>query len=442
MLLSKYLLPILKEAPAEATIASHQLMLRSGMVRKLASGLYTWLPLGLRVLQKIQGIIRYEMDKVGAVEVLLPMLQPSSLWEKSGRYRWGTNMMSETLKTVDRRDVEMFFAPTAEEVITHVFSETVVSYKSLPKNLYQISTKFRDEIRPSGGVLRSREFCMKDAYSFHLNETDGMLTYDTMLKTYLRIFKKLGLITIPVVANSGDIGGNYSHEFHVPSEVGESKIYFEHHIIDALQSDGFDLHTLRKFYAVEGDSQDIAKCPASQDLISSNGIEVGQIFYLGDKYSRAMDVKVQANDGKLVHPVMGCYGIGISRTIAAYIEVNHDKHGTIWHHSIAPFSCILINLNADNELCNSIADSVYTKLTEARIDVLYDDTHTSAGVKLASADLIGVPLQIIVGPRGATNNTVELKDRKSNNIVGECSVDEIVTAYESYLMTYAKRMTP
>lgn len=435
MLLSQYLLPIIKETPSEATVVSHQLMLRSGMIRQLSTGIYVWLPLGLRVLHKVQDIIRREMNKIGAVEVLLPMLQPAQLWAKSGRYQWGEDMMSETLKARDRHEVEMFFAPTAEEVMTHVFSETILSYKELPKNLYQISTKFRDEVRPRYGVLRSREFCMKDAYSFDIDEISAMKTYDNMLQTYIRIFRCFGILTtIPVVAGTGDIGGDLSHEFHVLANIGESKVYFDRAVLPVLSSNDFSMQSLSRFYAVEENKHNAEKCHVSQnDLIISSSIEVGQIFYLGDKYSKAMGVGIQTQGGTLTYPMMGCYGIGVSRVIAACIETNYDEYGIIWHPNIAPFTCMLINLKVGDPLCDNLGRKIYQVLQNAGFEVLYDDVNDSVGRKLASADLLGIPVQIIVGPRHVSDNLVELKDRRSMTIMGKYNEDNIVSALTAHI---------
>ena len=434
MLLSQYLLPVFKESPAEAIVASHQLMLRAGIINKLASGLYVWLPFGLRVLHKVESVIRREMNHAGAIELRSPTLQPISLWEKSGRYRWGVDMMAETLKMKDRHNVEMVFAPTAEEIITNLFSEVVVSYKELPKNLYQIGTKFRDEIRPRYGLLRSREFYMKDSYSFHLNEEDALNTYNIMLKTYLKIFTYLGLDTIPVTASSGDIGGKYSHEFHVLTKIGESKIYFDRSLLTALLNENFDIKILDSFYAREEAKHDSNNCPLSdEELISSNGIEVGQIFYLDDKYSKAMDVKIQTKGGNFIHPKMGTYGIGISRLIAACIEANHDDKGIIWHPNVAPFQCIVINLRNGDNICDTLAKSAYEALQIADIDTIYDDTQESAGVKLAKADLIGIPIQIIIGPNNAQMGIIEIKDRRSGVIIHSTTITNLVAFVNKHI---------
>jgi prolyl-tRNA synthetase len=417
MLFSKYLLPVFRETPSDAVIVSHRLMLRTSMIRQVTSGIYTWLPLGLRILQKVQNEVRKVMNSYGGIEVLLPMLQPSSWWEKSGRYGWGTDMMQETLKVKDRHDVEMFFAPTAEEVMTQIFAETVFSYKELPKNLYQISTKFRDEIRPRYGVMRSREFYMKDAYSFDLTKKDALANYDLMLRAYLRIFSNLGMRVVPVLAGTGDIGGDYSHELHVTSESGESKIFFDKGILQTLKKEDFDLQSLEKFYSREEGKHNAAECSVSaNNLVCTKGIEVGQLFYLGDQYSKSMGVKVQLRDGSTQAPLMGCYGIGISRVVAAAIEVSNDERGIVWHPNMAPFTCVVVNLKVGDDKCDALAKTAYENLLNAGFEVLYDDRDVSVGVKLGDSDLIGIPLQIIVGPRKASENLIEVKIRSSGEI--------------------------
>lgn len=414
MLLSNYILPTLKEVPAEASITSHQLMLRAGMIRQLAAGIYNWLPLGLAVLKKIEQIVREEMNKSAAVEILIPCIQPLTLWQQSGRFAGINDLTSEMLRMKDRGGNDLVFTPTAEEAVVQLIGQSIKSYKDLPKNLYQINWKFRDELRPRYGVMRGREFLMKDSYSFHIDQECALTTYNKMLLTYINIFKKMKLIAIPVSACSGAIGGNYSHEFHVLADSGESKIYYETTLPEKMLADNFDLKALEQIYAAAEEKHDPANCKIPMEQISSKkGIEVGQIFYLGDKYSKAMNLKIQDKNRVLKHPEMGCYGIGISRLVAALIEANHDEKGIIWPVEVAPFTIMLLNLNPNHIKCNELSIELYMVLKSLNIDVLYDDTDDSTGIKFAKADLIGIPWQIIIGPKNADNKMVELKNRRT-----------------------------
>ena len=388
MKLSKYLLPIIKENPAEAQIASHRLMLRAGMVRQVGAGIYNWLPLGLRVLKNIEQIVREEMDAIGCLELLMPTMQPAELWQESGRYEaYGKEM----LRIKDRSERDMVFGPTAEEVVTDIFRNACKSYKDLPKILYNIQWKFRDEIRPRFGVMRGREFLMKDAYSFDIDEASARETYWKIHAAYLRAFTKMGLTAVPVRANTGPIGGDLSHEFHIVAKTGESALYY---------NDDFS-------YAMADEMHDPKTAP--KDFKTARGIEVGHIFYFGDKYSKAMNVKVAGPVGAQIVPEMGSYGIGISRLVAAVIEASHDENGIIWPEEVAPFQVGLINIKPGDAACDKICDEIYAKLPSC----LYDDREGSAGQKFATMDLIGLPWQIAVGPRGAANGMVELKERKS-----------------------------
>lgn len=424
MFLSKYFLPTLKNIPADANIVSHQLMLRAGMIRPLASGIYNWLPFGLRVLQNIESIIRQEMEEAGAIELLMPCIQPVSLWRQSGRFADGSDLSTETLIMKDRHDCELLFSPTAEEVICEIFKNNIQSYKDLPKNLYQIQQKFRDEIRPRYGIMRGREFLMKDSYSFDLDESTALEAYENMLYTYFRIFRNMGLKPIPVRANTGAIGGNYSHEIHILAETGESTIYYDHKLLALLEKEDFLIQDLDKYYAVE-EEKHTPDCPvAPQDLCISKGIEVGHLFYLGTKYSSAMSVKIQNQKGELIHPHMGCYGIGVSRIVGAIIEANHDEKGIIWPIEVAPFHCIILNLNTKHARCNEISLLLYEKLLEMGLDIIIDDTQDGVGEKFARADLIGIPFQIIVGSSNAEQNKIELKSRHDGK-VELISVDEL-----------------
>lgn len=410
MRLSRYFLPLIKENPSEAQIISHRLMLRSGMIRQLQAGIYNWLPMGLTVLRKVEGIVREEMNTAGAVELLMPTMQPAELWEESGRGDYG----KETLMVTDRHDRKMIYGPTNEEVITDIFRKHVKSHKQLPLNLYQVQWKFRDEIRPRFGVMRGREFLMKDAYSFTVDEESHLTEYDNMYRTYFRIFKRMGLSVIPFRADPGMIGGNMSHEFQVIAETGESAIYYDQAFEAEVAKDELDIETLKSLYSAADDEHDADNCPVAEgDLKSARGIEVGHIFYLGDKYSKAMGAAVLNESGEALPVMMGCHGIGVSRLVGAIIEANHDDDGIVWPQSVTPFDVGLINLRADDEQCARMCDDLYAKLQGLGADVLYDDTDQRGGAKFASMDLIGLPWQMVVGPRGAKEGKVELKARRN-----------------------------
>lgn len=387
-------------------------MLRAGMIHQTSAGIYSWLPLGVRVLKKIEAIVRQEQNRAGAQEVIMPTIQPLELWAEGGR---PDAMGKETLRMKDRHDREMLYAPTAEEVITDVFRNTVLSYRELPKVLYQIQWKFRDEIRPRFGVMRGREFLMKDCYSFDINQDQAEQTYRTMFNCYLQTFARMGLNAIPVKADSGAIGGDLSHEFQILAETGESEVFYDA-AWDEFKSghENVDVQTLMGLYAAADDMHDPENCPVPQTrLRSARGIEVGHIFYLGDKYSEPMGAKVTDAAGKMTTVHMGCYGIGITRLVGAIIEAHHDEGGIIWPESVAPFKVGLINLRKGDAATDALCEHLYGTLLDNHIDVLYDDRDERAGVKFADMDLIGLPYQVIVGPRGAANQTVELKQRKS-----------------------------
>jgi prolyl-tRNA synthetase len=423
MRLSRYFMPILKENPKEAEIVSHRLMLRAGMIRQQSQGIYSWLPLGKRVLDKVNAIIREEQNRSGAIELLMPTLQSAELWQESGRYdAYGKEM----LRIKDRQERPMLYGPTNEEMVTDIFRGYVRSYKSLPLNLYHIQLKFRDEIRPRFGTMRSREFLMKDAYSFDLTKEDAEHSYRKMFAAYLRTFSRLGLRAIPMRADTGPIGGNLSHEFIILADTGESEVFshkdFVNFEIPAEDTDFDDVAGLKAIfdkwtsvYAATSEMHDEAAFDAipEADRLSARGIEVGHIFYFGTKYSEPMGAKVQGPDGKehLVH--MGSYGIGPTRLVPAIIEASHDENGIIWPASVAPFDVVLINMKPGDEACDRICDDLYAGLGKAGRDVLYDDTDERAGTKFATADLIGVPVQVIVGPRSAASSEVEVKDRKT-----------------------------
>ena len=427
MRLSRYFLPILKETPKEAEIVSHRLMLRAGMIRQESAGIYVWLPLGLKVLNKINDVIREEQNRSGAVEILMPTIQSADLWRESGRYdAYGKEM----LRIKDRHERDMLFGPTNEEMVTEIFRATVRSYKDLPLNLYHIQWKFRDEVRPRFGVMRGREFLMKDAYSFDLDYEGAKHSYNKMFVAYLRTFKRLGLTAVPMVADTGPIGGNLSHEFIVLAPTGESEV-FTHK--DYLSFDtppetiDFDdkaaiqgvVDKWTSLYAATDEKHDAAAfgaVPADRQ-VSARGIEVGHIFYFGAKYSEPMRAVVNGPDGKEHAVHMGSYGIGPSRLVAALIEANHDDAGIIWPEQIAPFRVGLANLKVGDANTDKVCGELYAKLAAAGVDVLYDDRDERPGAKFATLDLIGCPWQVVVGPKGLAEGRVEVKNRRSGEKV-------------------------
>jgi len=423
MRLSKYFLPVLKEDPAEAQVISHRLMLRSGMIRQQCAGIYTWLPLGLKVLKNIENIVRRNMDQTGALEILMPCIQPASLWIESGRFE---NYGKEMLRFQDRHDNTLLFGPTNEDMITDIFRKNIQSYKDLPKNLYHIQWKFRDEIRPRFGVMRGREFLMKDAYSFNIDPESAVRTYNQMYLAYMQTFRDMGLFAIPVVADNGPIGGKISHEFHIIAETGESTLYYDKKFKDIAENSEFNINELQALYAVAEEKYNPAECPLPEsEIATSKGIEVGHIFYIGDKYSKAMNAFVSDDTGQRVAVEMSSYGIGISRLVAAIIEASHDQKGIIWPKNIAPFLVSVINVNMQDSKCTELAENIYKQLTALKIEVLYDDTNERAGSKFATHDLIGSPYQIIIGPKNAINNRVELKNRSSGT-VEVLTVEEVI----------------
>lgn len=394
MELSKYPVKTYKDIPSDAKLASHRLMLRSGLIKQLASGLFTWMPFGLRVLRKIENIVRAELDNSGAYEVLMPAIQPSELWKETGRWEDYGNLL---LKIIDRNDRLLCFGPTHEEVITDIMRREITSYKQLPVNFYQIQTKFRDEIRPRFGVMRAREFLMKDAYSFHLNQQSLDDEYQNMGNAYNKIFTKMGLNFRKVAATSGEIGGSLSHEYHVLADSGEDEIAY-------CDEENF---------AANVEMIDSDKAPNGGRLSFAKGIEVGHIFQLGDKYSKSMGLSVLNNEGKSISPMMGCYGIGISRIVAASIEQNHDEKGIIWPESIAPFEFIIITLNDKKLDITAKGKELYNSMKSVGKEVVIDDRDERPGVKFAEADLIGIPYQIVLSKRGLNQGTVEFVNRKS-----------------------------
>ncbi len=419
MRLSKYFLPLLKENQSDATIISHNLMLKAGMIRQNASGIYTWLPIGFKVLNKIARIIKDGMNNIDANELIMPCIQPASVWKESGRY---DDYGKEMLKIRDRNDQELLFGPTNEELLTDIVKNTIKSYKELPQILYQIQWKFRDEIRPRFGVLRGREFYMKDAYSFDIDSDSAKKSYFQIFSAYLNIFKNMGLKIIPVKADSGPIGGDLNHEFHIIANNGESDLYFDKAF---LEWDGLDVKFLENSYSVADEKYDPENLPISEsEIIKSKGIEIGHIFYFGTKYSKPLGAVVQDQNGKEILLEMGSYGIGVSRLVGAIIEASHDDKGIIWPKEVAPFDLALINLDVNDEKLRNYCDKLYENLKSKNIDVIYDDTTQRPGVKFASNDLIGIPIQIIIGKKNMELSLIEVKYRKSG-MVELVAVDKI-----------------
>jgi prolyl-tRNA synthetase len=425
MRLSRFFLPILREAPREAEIVSHRLMLRAGMMRQEAAGIYAFLPLGLRVLNKICDIVREEQNRSGAIELLMPTIQSADLWRESGRYdAYGKEM----LRIKDRHERDVLYGPTNEEMITEIFRSYVRSYKDLPLNLYHIQWKFRDEVRPRFGLMRGREFLMKDNYSFDVDQAGAVHSYNKMFVAYLRTFARMGLQAIPMVAETGPIGGNLSHEFIILASTGESEVFCHKDYLDfvvpAADVNFDDVAGLQatvdkwtSLYAATSEKHDpgaFGKLPADRQ-VSARGIEVGHIFYFGTKYSEPMKAVVAGPDGaeKPVH--MGSYGIGPSRLVAAIIEASHDEAGIIWPEAVAPFRIAILNLKAGDGATDSACEKLYEAFRTRGIEVLYDDTDQRPGAKFASADLIGIPWQILVGPKGLASGQVEVKKRSDGS---------------------------
>ena len=421
MRLSRYFLPILRETPKEAEIVSHRLMLRAGMIRQQASGIYAFLPLGHRVLQKIAGLVREEQNRAGAVELLMPTLQPADLWRESGRY---DDYGKEMLRIKDRHQRDMLYGPTNEEMITDIFRSYVRSYKDLPLNLYHIQWKFRDEVRPRFGLMRGREFLMKDAYSFDVDAEGARHAYNRMFVAYLRTFARCGLKAIPMAADTGPIGGDLSHEFIILADTGESEVFCHRDYLDfatpASDIDFDDTAALRdvvgkwtSLYAATSEMHDAAAYEALPEdkRVAARGIEVGHIFYFGTKYSEPMKAAVAGPDG-MERPVhMGSYGIGLSRLAAALIEASHDEAGIIWPDAVAPFQVAILNLKQGSSETDSACEQLYRALGARGVDVLYHDLEERPGSKFATTDLIGIPWQVLVGPKGLAEGKVELKRR-------------------------------
>ncbi|MCF6343056.1 MAG: proline--tRNA ligase [Devosiaceae bacterium] len=423
MRLSNYFLPTLKETPKEAEIVSHRLMLRAGMIKQQAAGSYSWLPFGYKVLRKVQAIIEQEQNRAGALELLMPTLQSADLWRESGRY---DDYGKEMLRIKDRQDRDLLYGPTNEEMICDIFRSSVKSYKDLPLNLYHIQWKFRDEIRPRFGTMRSREFLMKDAYNFDLDKEGAVASYNKMFVAYLRTFYRLGIPAIPMRAATGPIGGDLSHEFIVLADTGESEVFCHSDMLDKeipsidvdYDSDLSDIVAdwTSHFAATEDvtSKEEFEKAVPSDKRILARGIEVGQLFYFGDKYSKPMGANVTNAQGKEIAVHMGSHGIGLTRIVPAIIEAHHDENGIVWPVPVAPFEVILINLRKGDDACDATCDELYKQLKVNNIDVLYDDRDVGAGAKFANADLIGIPYQIVIGPRGIKSGEAELKDRKTS----------------------------
>jgi prolyl-tRNA synthetase len=443
--MSRYFLPVLKENPAEAQIVSHRLMLRAGMIKQSSAGIYSWLPLGFKVLRKIEDIVHEEQQRAGHMPMLMPTIQSADLWRESGRY---DDYGEEMLRMKDRNDRDMLFTPTAEEMITDIFRAHVGSYKDLPLTMYQIQWKFRDERRPRFGVMRGREFYMKDGYNFDLTKEDAMHAYNRHLVSYLRTYERMGLQAIPMRADSGPIGGDDTHEFLVLAETGESEVFYDSAVTDLTFGDR------------EIDYDDVAQCAGVMEEFTSKyartdethdselfnevpeerrmtarGIEVGQIFYFGTKYSEAMKATVQGPDGKPVPVHMGSHGIGVSRLLGAIIEASHDDKGIIWPEGVTPYHCGIVNLKQGDEEADAACEALYKSLTALGLEPLYDDRKERAGGKFATMDLIGLPWRITVGPRGLKNGVVELTSRRtgeSEEMTPELAVQKVAQIYVAH----------
>jgi prolyl-tRNA synthetase len=420
MRLTNYFIPTLRDTPKEAQIVSHRYMVRAGMVQQASAGIYSWLPMGYRVLRKIEKIVREEQDAAGAQEVLMPTIQSADLWRESGRY---DGYGKEMLRIQDRHDRDMLFGPTNEEQVTDIFRTHLKSYRALPLMLYHIQWKFRDEVRPRFGVMRGREFLMKDNYSFDLDHASAVKSYNKMFVAYLKTYARMGLKAIPMAADSGPIGGDMSHEFIILAETGESEVYCHKDWLDVdVLSQGIDIDgdlqpvvdSFLSRYAATDEKHDPSTCTVPEaDLVTTRGIEVGHIFYFGTKYSEAMGARVTGPDGKDAPVHMGSYGVGVSRLVGGIIEASHDDRGIIWPESVAPFHIGLVNIKIDDAICTDVCEDLYQKLNSAGVETLYDDRNERTGSKLADMDLIGLPWQVVVGPRSVKNGVVEVKNRRT-----------------------------
>jgi prolyl-tRNA synthetase len=447
MRLTRYFLPVLKETPSEAQIVSHRLMLRAGMIKQSSAGIYSWLPMGFKVLKKIETIVHEEQMRAGHIPMLMPTLQPADLWKESGRY---DDYGKEMLRISDRHGRDMLYGPTNEEMVTDIFRSHVSSYKDLPLTLYHIQWKFRDEVRPRFGVMRGREFYMKDGYTFDLTKEDALHAYNRHLVSYLRSYERMGLQAIPMRADGGPIGGDYTHEFLVLAETGESEVFYDSDVTDLRFGDReIDYDNVEQCQAVlEEFTTKYARTDETHDEAAFNalpeerrrtarGIEVGQIFYFGTKYSEALNAKVQNQEGKPTPVHMGSHGIGVSRLLGAIIEASHDDKGIIWPEGVTPFHCGIVNLKQGDDEADGACNQLYAALTAAGLEPLYDDRKERAGGKFATMDLIGLPWRITVGPRGLKNGVVELTSRRTGESV-ELSPEEAV---KKVVEIYAPHMT-
>ena len=440
MRLTKYFLPVAKEVPAEAKIASHRLMLRAGMIKQVSAGIYSWLPLGFRVLKKIETIVEDEQVKAGHIPMLMSTIQPAELWKESGRYE---DYGKEMLRIRDRQERDLLYGPTNEEQITDIFRAHISSYKELPKTLFHIQWKFRDEMRPRFGVMRGREFYMKDGYSFDIDKDSAIHSYNRHLVSYLKTYERLGLKAIPMRADTGPIGGDYSHEFLVLAETGESNVFYDRTVAElSLDEENINyedsesiqgiVNQFTKYYARTEETHDKK---IFEDLNvdlrqAGKGIEVGQIFYFGTKYSEAMNARVNLPDGSKVPVEMGSHGIGVSRLVGAIIEANHDEKGIVWPLSVAPFKIGIVNVKQSDKETSDFCEKLYTAINNMGLEVLYDDREERAGIKFNTMDLIGVPWRITVGPRGVKAGKVELTSRKSGEGV-EYSLEQVLNRLQS-----------
>ncbi|MGB3280133.1 MAG: proline--tRNA ligase [Pseudorhodobacter sp.] len=446
MRLTRYFLPVLKENPSEAQIVSHRYMLRAGMIKQQAAGIYSWLPLGYKVLRRIEQIVHEEQVRAGHIPLLMPTLQPADLWRESGRY---DDYGQEMLRIKDRQGRDMLYGPTNEEMITDIFRAHVGSYKDLPLTLYHIQWKFRDEMRPRFGVMRGREFLMKDGYNFDLTKEDALHSYNRHLVSYLRTYERMGLQAIPMRADSGPIGGDDTHEFLVLAETGESEVFYDSAVTDiSLGARDIDyddkvqcqavMEEFTSLYARTDETHDEAAFNAipEERRKSARGIEVGQIFYFGTKYSDAMGANVVTPDGSKVPVHMGSHGIGVSRLLGAIIEASHDDKGIIWPEGVTPFHCGIVNLKQGDAETNAACEAIYKALKLAGFDPLYDDRDERAGAKFATMDLIGLPWRITVGPRGLKNGVVELTSRRtgvSEEMAADAAVARIAEIYAAHI---------
>ena len=451
MRLSRYFLPVLKETPSEAQIVSHRLMLRAGMIKQQAAGIYSWLPLGYKVLRRIEQIVHEEQQRAGHIPLLMPTLQSADLWRESGRY---DDYGDEMLRITDRQKRDLLYGPTNEEMITDIFRSNVNSYKDLPLTLYQIQWKFRDEMRPRFGVMRGREFLMKDGYNFDLTEADALHAYNRHLVSYLRTYERMGLQAIPMRADSGPIGGEDTHEFLVLAETGESEVFYDSEITDLTFGDreiDYDdpaacravLDEFTSRYARTDETHDeavFAEVPEDRRK-SARGIEVGQIFYFGTKYSEPMGATVVGPDGARTPVHMGSHGIGVSRLLGAIIEASHDERGIIWPEGVAPFHVGIVNLKQGDASTDSACEAIEGELRAQGLDVLYDDRDERAGAKFATMDLIGLPWRVTVGPRGLASNKVELTSRRTGETVELSPQDAVARLAEIYAPVFARSFT-